>query len=242
MRVFLAGTSSREKLFEKSTPLFVLESFLYFKPWQRKFISSSKMFMLDSGAFTFMQRKRAPDFNKFVDSYANFINSNDISYFFELDVDSIIGYCGVRKLRSTLEKNTGKQCIPVWHKSRGIDEFKSMCKEYPYVAIGGIASKEIDPTDFAFFTYLIDIAHENGCKIHGLGFSNPKGLLKCPFDSVDSTSWNAGSKFGRIFAVEDGVLVQKVSEKYAPDVPKTELDKVNLNTWIDFQKYAEFNL
>lgn len=200
------------------------------------------MLMLDSGAFTFMQWKKGANFLDFVDSYADFISRNDVSYFFELDVDSIIGYDGVRELRAILEKKTGKQCIPVWHKSRGIDEFKSMCKEYSYVAIGGIASKEVDPTDFAFFTYLIDIAHENGCKIHGLGFSNPKGLLQCPFDSVDSTSWKAGSKFGRIFAIQNGVPVQKVAEKYAPDVPRSMLDEVNLKTWIGFQKYAEFNL
>ena len=42
-----------------------------------------------------------------------------------MDVDNIIGYEKVLELRKILLEATDK-IIPVWHKNRGIDEFKKM--------------------------------------------------------------------------------------------------------------------
>lgn len=55
MKMFLAGTYSRdflEKEIDKAD--YILESFFYFKEWQVPLIKTCKMFLLDSGAFTFM--------------------------------------------------------------------------------------------------------------------------------------------------------------------------------------------
>ena len=56
-----------------------------------------------------------------------FINTYKIDKFFELDIDSVVGYEEVLKLRKKLEHLTEKQCIPVWHTSRGKEDFLKTC-------------------------------------------------------------------------------------------------------------------
>lgn len=125
----------------------VLESYYYlrknedFMPLVRHFGS----FLLDSGAYTFMagSHKGGCDWDAYVSEYADFINRFDVKLFFELDIDSVVGLAEVERLRHKLERMTGKKPIPVWHKNRGKEYFVKMCEEYPYVAIGGIVTKEI---------------------------------------------------------------------------------------------------
>lgn len=188
-------------------PYYVLESFLGLRAKTQKteeimkWFLSAKMFILDSGAYTFMCKPRPNmDFDKYVDDYISFINKYDIEYFFEMDVDNILGYEKVLELRKRIEDGTGKKVIPVWHKSRGKDEFVKMCEEYDYVAIGGIASREIKPSETPMIYELCEIAHEKGCLIHGLGYLKLQQINTntCPFDTVDGSSWQGhmrGSKF-----------------------------------------------
>lgn len=64
-------------------------------------------------------------------------------------------------MRAMLEKGTGKKCIPVWHKSRGLEEWRKLTKEYDYVAIGGIVTKEIKRKEYKYFSPMLSIAKEN---------------------------------------------------------------------------------
>ena len=66
--------------------------------------------MLDSGAFSFMRNKKAEvNFDDYLTRYIEFINIHDIRYFFELDVDSVVGFEEVKRLRIRLETETGKK-------------------------------------------------------------------------------------------------------------------------------------
>lgn len=199
--------------------------------------------MLDSGAFTFMQgTKLEVSWDDYLEKYADFINRNKIDKFFELDIDSVVGYREVTRLRKKLEKHTGKQPIPVWHKTRGIDEFKRMCDEYEYAAIGGIALKEIKPDQYKAFPMMIREAHKRNCKLHGLGFTNLQWLKKCHFDSVDSTAWTTGNRFGFVYRFSGGTMkkVEAPKGKRLKDSKKVAL--INYTEWIKFQMYAERNL
>ena len=132
----MAGTFPSEKIVRKNRPEYVLESFFYIKPWQVEEMPKWKMFLLDSGAFTFMHGVEASskpvDWDGYLSRYIDFINRHDVQHFFELDVDIIVGYDAVKRMRARLEAETGKQSIPVWHRSRGLDEFKNLCRDYPY--------------------------------------------------------------------------------------------------------------
>lgn len=152
MRVYLAGSgdmSIKTGFFD----YYRLESFYYITEKDEPLIHKYKDFLLDSGAFTFMSdSKTSIDWDEYVERYAGFINKHDIEHFFELDIDILVGINEVERLRYKLERLTNRQCIPVWHKSRGKDYWLKMVKDYDYVAIGGIASKEIKPSEYKYFT------------------------------------------------------------------------------------------
>lgn len=241
MKLCLAGTGTLEnqKNEFKKIP-YLLESYYSIKDWQIPIFKKADLFLLDSGAFTFMNSfKGSVNWDKYVEDYANFINKYDIKYFFELDIDVLVGIKEVERLRNKLEKLTRKKCIPVWHKSRGLEYWKKIVREYDYVAIGGIVIKEIKPKEYKIFTPLLKIAKDNNCKVHGLGFTGMKYLKKYHFYSVDSTSWTAGSRFGLIYKFNNRIeQINKPKNKRIKKEKEEECKINNLKEWIKFQEYA----
>lgn len=243
MKICIAGTNAYREAAEKHRPKFILESFYYFHDWQVEFIKKSELFLLDSGAFTFMNNfKGTVDWDEYIERYAAFINKYDVKYFFELDIDSVVGLTEVKRLRKKLEDLTHKKCIPVWHKSRGLEEWYDICKNYDYVAIGGIVIKEITRKDYKYFNPLLDIARKYNTKVHGLGLTITKELKKYPFYSVDSTSWVNASKFGQLQIFKDASIksIQRPENTRVLDGGKAV--EFTLKEWIKFQEYAECNL
>lgn len=248
MNIFLADSKLWESYLtpEMISGVYILQSFFYSSKFTEEvLIPKSKDFLLDSGAFTFMQNnKQHCNWNEYVRRYADFINRNKIKKYFELDIDSVVGYEKVKEYRKRLEDLTGVPSIPVWHNNRGKEEFVKMCEEYPYVAIGGLVggNSEYSKKYWKFFPWFINTAHEHGAKIHALGFTSLEGITKYHFDSVDSTAWTGGNRFGFVYHF-DG----KTMKKY--DVPKGKrigdgkrVAQINFTEWVKFQKYAEKNL
>lgn len=242
MKVCLAGTNCLKKKQKEYNKIpFVLESFYTIKDWQIPYIKKADLFLLDSGAFTFMNNfKGKVNWKEYIDRYADFIIKNDIKYFFELDIDVIVGYDKVKEYTKYLENKTAKKCIPVWHKSRGLEEWNRLTKEYDYVAIGGIVIKEIKPKEYKYFIPLLEIAKKNNCRVHGLGFTSMKWLKKIKFYSVDSTSWTSGCRFGIMYKFENNKLIQ-IKKPINTRIKKAKEEYVienNLKEWIKFQEYA----
>lgn len=154
--------------------------------------------LIDSGAHSFQKGKQV-DWDNYTEQYAQFIKIFDrpnVVGYFEMDVDNIIGYDKVLELRKKLEKVSNK-IIPVWHKNRGIEEYKKMCQEYAgkIVAITGFKNEDIKDEQYLMF---LKYAKKYNCKVHCLGMTRKKVLDKVPFDYVDSSSWLQASIFGRI--------------------------------------------
>jgi hypothetical protein len=245
MNVYLAG-SGWEKTCWANQNFFNfnrLESCVYISQFEKTITSKYKNFLLDSGAFTFLNKSKGQKINwdEYVINYANFIKQYDVKLFFELDIDPIVGLKEVERLRILLENTAQRKCIPVWHKSRGLDYWKQMCKDYNYVAIGGIVTQEIKRSEYDVFYPLLKIARENNTKVHGLGFTNLKGMEKYKFYSVDSTSWLSGNKFGAVYLF-DGKTMQKQKKKVGQRVKTNEVAIHNFTEWVKFSKYAEQNL
>ena len=247
MDIFLGVPHSNwaNEAIEQSRNIAILESFYYVSDWMLAYVDTGDWdFLLDSGAFTFMSDKsnqNGANWNAYIDRYARFILEHKIEKFFELDIDSVVGLKEVERLRARLESLTQKQCIPVWHRARGLDYWRRMVKEYKYVAIGGIVTKEIRQGEHGIFTNLINIAKEHGTKVHGLGYTNLKGLEKYKFDSVDSTTWLYGNRSGEVFKFNGKTIV---SIKKPPGTRLNARDVAinNFTEWVKFQKYAEKNL
>ncbi|HOQ49490.1 MAG TPA: hypothetical protein PLV01_06660, partial [Candidatus Kapabacteria bacterium] len=160
-----------------------------------------------------------------------------IDLFFELDIDCIIGYDNVRKLRNKIEAKTGKQPIPVWHRSRGKDDFIAICKDYKYVAVGGIAIKDIKPSEHKYLNFLCDIAHENGAKIHGLGFMK-RDFKKYRFDSVDTTAWVYGNRCGFVYKFNGEEMV-RIKKPEGTKLIAREVRVHNVWEWVKYSEYLE---
>ena len=253
MNIYLAATSNVKNAFLDgnidASKVNVLESFYSIQPWQIEFLPKFKNFLLDSGAFTFLNQKKSQkiEFNKYADEYAEFIVKYNITKYFELDIDSIVDLDEVEKIRERIERQTKIKSIPVWHKNRGKQYFIDMCKNYPYVSLGGIALKEIQISIFEkMFPWFINTAHYYNCKIHGLGFTQINKLPLYHFDSVDSTTWINGQRFGELHqfidnkiiihrSVKNGIKYRVLKEPYRINVH-------NFNEWVKFSQYADKKL
>ena len=247
MKIYLASLEQKVSFLQEiNLDIYVLSSFFTMREKFIEFIPCFKDFILDSGAFSFMNCSiRNIGWNEYLKKYAKFINENHIKNFFELDIDSIVGYSKVKEYRKELENLTGERCIPVWHRSRGIDEFFSLCDEYDYIALGGIAIGHIKPSEHKYFSYFIQEAHKRNTKIHGLGYTSISNLKKYHFDSVDSTTWTTGGRFGFIFRFTGNSLIREKISGSNTGMRLSDcsiLDKLNLKEWLKFQKYAEVHL
>ena len=258
MKVFIAGDNGKKQLLtdklescemlssdDALKSINILESYYYLRNNEdfMKLVRYFGSFLLDSGAFTFMSgsHKGTINWDEYVESYAAFINKYDIKLFFELDIDSVVGLAEVERLRYKLETLTGKKPIPVWHKNRGKDYFIKICENYPYVAIGGIVTKEIPRNVYEKgFPWFIQTAHKHKAKIHGLGYTSIANLKKYHFDSVDSTAWLYGNRGGYLYKFNPRTgLMEQLSGKDGCRLKSREGSVNNFNEWVKFGKYAD---
>lgn len=243
MKIYLAGIESlteQEAQYVKRTKVNGLASFYNMNTKTEELIPYLDNFLLDSGAFTLFSAGKIVDWDAYITRYANFIKRNNIQRFFELDIDVLVGYEKVLYLRNKLEDLVGRPAIPVWHKFRGRENFLEMCDNYQYVAIGGIVSGEIKRSEYPVFSYLISEAHKRQARIHGLGFTNLTKLPIYHFDSVDSTGWLAGNRFGHITNFNGYTLVNEkvpTGRRLAESGRRVKFH--NLQQWIKYAQYAD---
>lgn len=208
MKVFLSaveGSAPRqalEYLISKKTQFnFNLMSYYYIRDknfdFAEKMRNNSKEILIDSGAHSFQKGKQV-DWLEYTKEYAKFIETFDkpnVIGYFEMDVDNIIGYDKVLELRKILE-NVSNKIIPVWHKNRGIDEYKKMCQQYSgkVIAITGFRNEDIKDEQYLMF---LKYAKKYNCKVHCLGMTRKEVLNKVPFDYVDSSSWLQSTIYGK---------------------------------------------
>ena len=244
----LDNPSEPQKIFsgDSEHKISILESFYYMTDWMVPYIRDHWDFLLDSGAFTFMNDKKNANgvvWDEYLERYAQFINDNDVKLFFELDIDAVVGIKEVERLRAKLEKLTNKQSIPVWHKSRGKEYWFRMIQEYGYVALGGMVSGGVAYKDKVekMFPWFLQTAKEQDCKVHGLGYTSIKGMQKFKFHSVDSTAWLYGNRGGFLYYF-NGIELVKEDKPNGTRLKAREAAVHNFREWVKFQKYAKTNL
>lgn len=203
MKVFLSGLEASGEFEDINRMIpkykYILCSYYYLEQnIFKKILDKSELMIIDSGAHSFQKGKKV-DWVEYTKQYADWIKKNDcdkIVGYFEMDVDNIIGYDKVLELRKILETASDK-IIPVWHKNRGIQDFKEMCQKYSgkVIAITGFKNEDIKDEQYIMF---LKYAKQHDCKVHCLGMTRKKILDNIPFDFVDSSSWKQQAIFGRI--------------------------------------------
>lgn len=232
MKVFLSGSETPDcDMVWAIKSKYNLLSYYYIrgKPdVAEKVKQHSQLVLIDSGAHSF-QKGTKVNWLEYTKQYAGFIEKYDsekVLGYFEMDIDNIIGYEKVLELRKILEKVSNK-IIPVWHKNRGIADFKKMCDDYSgrIVAITGFKNEDIKDEQYLMF---LKYAKQKNCKVHCLGMTRKKILDSVPFDFVDSSSWKQQAIFGRVGK-------RKVSKEFS----KTQRRKVIFASYLEGMKMQE---
>ena len=204
-------------------------------------IVGNENFLLDSGAFSYLngQQITRKTMEEYVKKYIAFIQKYHVKYFFEMDVDAIFGLQAVEEWREQIERETGRKCIPVWHKERGVAYWKDLCRKYDYIAIGGLvlgAKKQ----EYPAYQKLVEYAAVRGVKVHGLGFTKTSLLPEYPFYSVDSSSWLTGAVRGKQKQTfQEGRIVAKRIDSKGKKLYTGKLCAYNMGQWVKYQKYME---
>lgn len=255
MKIYLVSASKRGGIYNDIKSIiaqgipnwkpYILESFYYANEDKiQELMPYFGDFLLDSGAFTFMQNSKTHvNWYDYAKRYVEFINLYNVNKYIEMDLDYIVGYKETLKLRDYLESNTGKKCIPVWHPCRGKQEFFDMCEQYDYVALGGIVGQKWRGVE-KYMPWFISEAHKRGAKIHGLGFTQLTKLKTHHFDSVDSTAWTTGNRFGFAYYF-DGQTMRKIDRPQNTRLQKEKVSDMavhNFVEWCKFQQYADTHL
>ncbi len=190
-------------------------------------LSKGNWVLIDSGVFSFKTRfglrptnrplnadglaaliergkKMLPEFERYVDEYADFLVASEDAwdYAFDFDADQFLGPDITDALHERLMKRCGlprSRIIKVYHVARpNVKEWWSqLCAnpDYKFLAIEGGGIHARSPH---FYRPLIDEAHRNNKLVHVLAATSPTFIKSVPIDTCDSSSHLVGGKFGNV--------------------------------------------
>lgn len=171
---------------ELAPPLLI--SYVYLAPFlkhQKRY--AYRDWALDSGAFSAYNSGTTIDLSAYISECKRLMESDPtLTEIFSLDV--IGDYKGTLKNTEKMWA-AGVPAVPCYHIGEPVDALKYMAKNYPKIALGGVArvrqKKKLEWTKQCF-------ARIWPKKIHGFGFGTERAVLGFPFHSVDATSWEIG--------------------------------------------------
>lgn len=247
MRIYLAssfcgmGKQERMEFIQTGKPKYMLHTFFQGAEQCKSVLGTvgRENFLLDSGAFSFMSGAKVDkkSLEEYCEKYIDFINANDVKYYFELDVDTIFGIEFAEELRKKMEKKTGKMCIPVWHKGRGIEYWKKMVDEYKYIAVGGLVF-HVKTQELEYIKQMVRYAKSKGVKVHGLGFTKTQILPEWDWYSVDSSTWTLAACKGQNRHDFNGRYIQ--THRIDGSGKKILLSKLVQHNGIEWCKYQRY--
>jgi len=119
-----------------------------------------------------------------------------LEFYTELDVGDILSYDKVKQYRKLFIKAGLKEkLLPIFYDSipNATQELEELCRGnrgYRYIAIDGRIPEQR-------MNHLLEIAKKYKTKVHGLAMTNLKDLMKIPFYSIDTFTWQVGRKYGK---------------------------------------------
>lgn len=162
-------------------------------------MSKKISFFLDSGAFSAYMKK--VEIN--IDDYIKFIKENREYIDVYANLDVIRDPEGTLKNQKYMESK-GLNPIPTYHLMSDFKYLEYYANNYDYIAIGGLAIAEnrtvlVSQLDEVFRNYICNKDGFPKIKTHGFGVTSHELLLRYPWYSVDSTSWNVCARFGGLY-------------------------------------------
>ena len=254
MKIYMAGNGVLLLLHRyngnpSKCPIYLLQTFYDMRKQSEnnihKILGSCKEFLLDSGAFTFMNSGKKVHWKSYVNEYIEFINKYDIKQFFELDLYTLpdVGIEKTVKMRKYIEHGTGKKSIPVFHACMGLRMYRELCQQYDYIGIGasGLTDECKWTKNKALLKQMVHIANSYGTKVHGLGYQRIDDLNynNIGFYSVDATSW-IGSRFNTKYDIKSGYLVKSKAVQEGERLKDyLQLDAHNMKVFRELQQLKD---
>ena len=173
-----------------------------FQFWLNSELKEKRLF-LDSGAYSAFTRGVEID----LDAYIEFVKKweNEIEVYAGLDV--------IGDHKKTLEniqymESKGLKPLPTFHHGEPFDFLEFLCKNYKYIAIGGMAQLGRSRPKFKKWLDQCWVIMKKyfPIKVHGFALTSQWVLEQYPFYSVDSTSAIMGGGMGRIINFQNGKL------------------------------------
>lgn len=183
-----------KKLTEREAPA-LLVSYYYLEPFiKNRSNYQYRDWVMDSGAFSAHNSGKHIDLQKYIDKCLELTQSDPtLTEVFSLDVipkdhkPTTVQAAAEQSLKNCEEMwRQGVQAIPTFHRGEDESFLYAMAKDYPKIAIGGVALLRGDQK-FLFCEQVF--ARVWPKKIHGLGMASEELIYGLPFHSVDATNW-----------------------------------------------------
>lgn len=172
----------------------LLVSYVYLAPFlKNQHRYCYRDWVLDSGAFSAHASGEPVDLLAYIEKCKELMATDPtLTEIFALDVIGDWRASAKNTERMWVE---GIPAIPCYHINEPEDVLKGLAKDYPKIALGGVAkSKGGIKMKFAEQCF----ARVWPKRIHGFGFGTESHIMSLPWHSVDATNWELGPcKFGR---------------------------------------------
>jgi hypothetical protein len=172
----------------------LLVSYVYLEPFlKNRHRYHYRDWVMDSGAFSAHNSGTEVKLQDYINCCKGLMATDPkMTEVFSLDV---IGDWKA-SLKNTEEMwRQGVQAIPTFHFGSPWPELKTMAKDYPKIALGGLVGQAVRPRDAWIGQCFARVWPK---KIHGFGLSGEKTIMRFPFHSVDATNWELGPcRYGR---------------------------------------------
>lgn len=197
MKLYFAGAEGfKDKLYEWGARK-ILIAYPYFKDFLNNPKGENEFrnfdLFLDSGAWSVFTGTKKVDLDVMIEDLKPL---DWIQLKCGLDV---IGSAEQTKINCLKMRDAGLDIVPTFHYGEDWDYLDFYCKEFNYIAIGGIARIRqrkylqvfLDQCWMRMQPYFSKI------KVHGFALTAPWALQRYPFYSVDSTGW-MGIRYGSV--------------------------------------------
>jgi hypothetical protein len=191
------GPDGEERRYQSLAPAEVrpglLTSFVFLENFLRyRHRYHYRDWVLDSGAYSAFASGVPIDLGAYIRKCRELLgNASPPVEIYSLDV---IGDWKASLRNTEFMWKAGIQAIPAYHIGEPWDVLKAMARDYPKIALGGVARKRGEEKR-SWALKCVSMVWPK--KVHGFGFGEREHIMTVPFHSVDATNWEIGPcRFG----------------------------------------------
>jgi hypothetical protein len=146
--------------------------------------------VLDSGAFSVLTTGKQIDLSEYIETCHRVLASKHPPR--EVYALDVIGNWRESLRNTEAMWKAGIKAIPTYHSGEPVSVLTSIARDYPKIAIGGIAGLSHRALPLLEQVF----ARVWPKRVHCFGMTSTDVLMHLPFDSADATSWASAVKFG----------------------------------------------